>query len=125
LVEYEKDLNNQANVRDYIITFITDLAITTSNSIILQATSLVQLTQSTNQLTRAALMLITDRCYQLTVALQSMSTRISYENAQMASTQLIQCASNILTAVNGPLQERTIVLDLDSSRANTLPTDYD
>ncbi|CAF4426280.1 unnamed protein product, partial [Adineta steineri] len=36
LVEYEKDLNNQANVRDYIITFITDLAITTSNSIILQ-----------------------------------------------------------------------------------------
>ncbi|CAF4112645.1 unnamed protein product, partial [Adineta steineri] len=125
LVEYEKDLNNQANVRDYIITFITDLAITTSNSIILQATSLVQLTQSTNQLTRAALMLISDRCYQLTVALQSMSTRISYENAQMASTQLIQCTSNILTAVNGPLQERTIVLDLDSSRANTLPTDYD
>jgi hypothetical protein len=28
-------------------------------------------------------------------------------------------------AVNGPLQQRTTVLDLDFSRANTFPTDYD
>jgi len=27
--------------------------------------------------------------------------------------------------VNGPLQQRTNVLDLDSSRATTLPDDYD
>ncbi|CAF4950220.1 unnamed protein product, partial [Rotaria socialis] len=28
-------------------------------------------------------------------------------------------------AINGPLQQRTNVLDLDFSRANTLPSDYD
>jgi len=35
--------------------FTTNLAITTSNSIKLQASSLAQLTQATNQLTRSAL----------------------------------------------------------------------
>ncbi len=53
--EYNKELNSQANVRDYLITFITNLAITTSNSIKLQSSSLAEFTQSTNQLTRAAL----------------------------------------------------------------------
>ena len=32
---------------------------------------------------------------------------------------------NNLKAVNGPLQQRTTVLDLDFSRSTTLPTDYD
>jgi len=27
--------------------------------------------------------------------------------------------------VNGPLQQRTTVLDLDSTRANSFPADYD
>ncbi len=27
--------------------------------------------------------------------------------------------------MNGPLQQRTTVLDLDSSRANSFPADYD
>jgi hypothetical protein len=31
----------------------------------------------------------------------------------------------IFKAINGPLQQRTIVLDLDYSRANTFPQDYD
>ena len=31
----------------------------------------------------------------------------------------------IMQAVNGPLQHRTAVLDLDFSRANTFPEDYD
>jgi hypothetical protein len=54
-IEFNKELNFQANVRDYIITFTTNLAITTENSIKLQASSLAQLTQATNQLTRNTL----------------------------------------------------------------------
>ncbi len=38
-----------------------------------------------------------DRCYQLSIALNSMSTRIPYEDVQAATTQLIQCATNVLT----------------------------
>ncbi len=54
-IEFNKELNFQANVRDYIITFTTNLAIATANSIKLQASSLAQLTQATNQLTRNTL----------------------------------------------------------------------
>jgi hypothetical protein len=54
LIEYNKQLNTQANVRDYLMPFITNLLITTSNSIKLQSSSLAQLTQATNQLTRSA-----------------------------------------------------------------------
>ncbi|CAF1293793.1 unnamed protein product, partial [Adineta steineri] len=125
LTEYNKILNTQANLRDYLMTFTTDLVITTSNSIKLQSSSLAQITQSTNQLTRAALSIASNRCYQLSLALSSMATQIPYEDAQVAANQLMQCASNVLTAVNGPLQERTSTLDLDYSRANMVPTDYD
>ncbi|CAF1253004.1 unnamed protein product [Adineta steineri] len=125
LIEYNKILNTQANLRDYLMTFTTNLLITTSNSIKLQSSSLAQITQSTNQLTRAALSIASNRCYQLSLALSSMATQIPYEDAQIAANQLIQCASNVLTAVNGPLQERTSTLDLDYSRANAVPTDYD
>ncbi len=52
LTEYSKQLNIYASVRDYLVTYTTNQAISTSNSIILQASSLVQLTQATNQLTR-------------------------------------------------------------------------
>ncbi|CAF4334891.1 unnamed protein product, partial [Adineta steineri] len=55
LINYNIQLNSLTNVRDYLVTFITNLLITTSNSIILQSSSLVQLTQSTNQLTRNTL----------------------------------------------------------------------
>ncbi|CAF0758584.1 unnamed protein product [Adineta steineri] len=125
LTEYNKILNAQANLRDYLMTFTSDLLITTSNSIKLQSTALAQITQSTNQLTRAALSIASNRCYQLSLTLSSMATQIPYEDAQVAANQLIQCASNVLTAVNGPLQERTSTLDLDYSRANMIPTDYD
>jgi hypothetical protein len=55
LSQFNKQLNSQANTRDYLMTFTTALAITTSNSIKLQASTLAQLTQATNQLTRATL----------------------------------------------------------------------
>ncbi|CAF3707907.1 unnamed protein product [Adineta steineri] len=125
LINYNIELNSQANVRDYLVTFIINLLITTSNSIILQSSSLVQLTQATNQLTRNTLMLVSNRCYELSVALYAMFEKISYEDAQSATNQLFQCAANLLNAVNGPLQGRTEVLDLDSSRANAISTDYD
>ncbi|CAF0846743.1 unnamed protein product [Adineta steineri] len=125
LINYNIQLNSLANVRDYLVTFITNLLITTSNSIILQSSSLVQLTQSTNQLTRNTLLLVSNRCYELSAALYAMFEKISYEDAQSASNQLFQCASNILNAVNGPLQGRTEVLDLDNSRANVISTGYD
>ncbi|CAF1644087.1 unnamed protein product [Adineta ricciae] len=122
--EYEKDLNNQANVRDYLVNFYANLLITTSNSIILQSSSLAQLTQSTNQLTRNVLQIASDRCYQLTIALYSLKTKISFEDMQTAATQLIQCASNVLIGINGVLQERMLILDSDYSRANSLSDDY-
>lgn len=52
LEEYQKDLNRQANVRDYLISFSTALPITNSMSLILQASTLAQMTSATNQLTR-------------------------------------------------------------------------
>ena len=52
LIEFNKQLNIQANVRDYLMPFTTNLVIADSNSIILQASSIAQLTQSTNDLTR-------------------------------------------------------------------------
>jgi hypothetical protein len=55
LSELNKELNSQANTRDYLVTFTTKLVITISNSIKLQASSFVQLTQAINRLTRATL----------------------------------------------------------------------
>jgi type III secretory pathway lipoprotein EscJ len=52
LIEFNKQLNIQANVRDYLISFTMNLLICTSDSIKLQSSTLSQLTQATNQLTR-------------------------------------------------------------------------
>ena len=60
LIEYNKELNIQAQIRDYLIPYTANLMVTTSNSIILQASSLAQLTQATNQLTRTMTVRTTD-----------------------------------------------------------------
>ncbi|CAF1129895.1 unnamed protein product [Adineta ricciae] len=96
-----------------------------SNSILFQSSILSQLTQSTNQLTRSSALIASNKCYQLAVRLNAISTQISFEDAQLAADQLTQCVSNVQTAVNGALQERTAVLDVDYSRANDFPADYD
>ncbi|CAF1496675.1 unnamed protein product [Adineta ricciae] len=124
-IEYKNEINSLANIRDYFVSFISDLLITTSNSIILQSSSLVQLTQSTNQLTRNLLTIVSNQCYQLSLSLYSIANQISYEDVQLAANQLFQCASNILSGVNGFLQRRTILLHLDYSRSNTITSDYD
>jgi len=125
LIEFEKELNSQSSTREYLISFTRNLQITTVKSIELQSSSLVQLTKSTNQLTRNTISIAADRCFRLTLALQSISTRISREDAEICSTQLFQCASNLLSSVNGPLQQRTTILDLDSQRATEFPLDYE
>jgi hypothetical protein len=97
LIEFNKELNSQANVREYLISSTINLTITTSNSIKIQASSLAQLTKATNQLTRTSLKIASKKCYDLSVALYAMSKRITYEDAQTAATHLMQCASNVLT----------------------------
>lgn len=97
LVAYTRALNSQANIRDYLMNFVTDLLITTINSIKLQSSSLVQMTGATNQLTRTAASLAADKCHQLAVALFSMARKVSFEDVQIASRQLTQCATNVVT----------------------------
>ena len=97
MIEYKKALNSQANIRDYLMNFIINLPITTANSIILQSSFLVQITQATNQLTRNAIILATERCHQLALALHSLAKKTSFEDVQIASKLITQCASNVLT----------------------------
>ncbi|CAF1262786.1 unnamed protein product, partial [Adineta ricciae] len=118
-------LNQHAVVRDYLITNITNLSITTWNSIALQSSALSQLTNAPNELTRTTSILASTKCYQLSIALQSMADQISYEELQKAAQSIVQCAANVYTAINEPLQDRGIILDLDFNRANMLPDDYD
>lgn len=94
------------------------------NSILLQATTIAQITQSTNELTRNSSSQLANKCYQLTLALYSIARTIPFEDVQLISSQLIQCSSNILSAINGPIQQRTLVLDSDFSQANTISSDY-
>ncbi len=54
MTKYNQKLNALANVCDYLIMFTSNLAITTVDSIKLQASMLAQLTEVTNQLTRTA-----------------------------------------------------------------------
>lgn len=54
LNEYKKQLNSYANIRDILIPYLTNLSITNSLSIQLQSSSLAQLTQTSNQLTRTS-----------------------------------------------------------------------
>ena len=54
MVEFNRKQNLYAGVRDYLIAYTINLTIATPNSIRLQASTLSQLTQSTNQLTRSS-----------------------------------------------------------------------
>ena len=42
-------------------------------------------------------MIATENCYRLARSLHSSMSKIPYEDAQIAATQLLQCASNVLT----------------------------
>ncbi|CAF1506830.1 unnamed protein product [Adineta ricciae] len=122
---YIKQLNSHSILREYLIQFLIQFPIITLNNIKLQSSILSQLTQKTNELTRMTLEIISNRCYQLASMLNTMKTEVSYEDVQFISANLLQCSSNLLTSVNGPLQGRTRVLDIDFTRATTFPVDYD
>ncbi|UJR24498.1 hypothetical protein I4U23_005873 [Adineta vaga] len=125
LTDYLNNLNNHATIRDYLIPYISNLSITTSENIKLQSSILTQLTKITNELTRITSISSSNHCYQLSIALQSMANQISYEDVQTATESILQCTANTFTAINGPLQERTMVLNLDFNHANKFPDDYD
>lgn len=55
LDQYNRELNISAYIREYLINFTRNLVIAGSQSIILQASGLVQLTNATNQLTSSIL----------------------------------------------------------------------
>lgn len=52
MADYTAKLNALANVRDYAVQFVSDLSITTIDSIILQSSTLSSLTETTSELTR-------------------------------------------------------------------------
>lgn len=52
LTEIQKQLNQHAHVREYLMMFINNLSITKPDDIKLHASILSKLTESTNQLTR-------------------------------------------------------------------------
>ncbi|CAF4414559.1 unnamed protein product [Rotaria sp. Silwood2] len=98
--EFNEELNSQANFRKYLNEFTVNLPVITIDSIKLQLSTLIHLTQTTNQLTRKTLMMISLKCYQLSEILHSLSTKIPYEDVQISSQQLLQCAANVLTKKN-------------------------
>jgi len=123
--EFLKEINEQANRREDFIKSLTDLPITSASNLKLQSLSLVQLTSSTNQLTRTSLTLLSEKCFELTKQLQIWLEKMPFEDVQMIVTQLLQCATNLLTAVNGPLQKRIEILEKDSKSAIESPQDYE
>ena len=54
MIEYLRQINTNANARDYLVQFTQRQLISTANSIQLQSASLVHLTQAINQLTRTS-----------------------------------------------------------------------
>lgn len=97
MIEYRKDLNIQASIRDYLIPFLSNLQITTMSSTLLQSSSLAQMTKATNQLTRTATTSAAEKCYQLALVFYSIADKVSFEDVQTAAKQLTQCASNVRT----------------------------
>ncbi len=57
--------------------------------------------------------------------LNEMVDSVSYEDVQTAVSSIAQLASNILVAANTPLLNRGTVVNLDYTRANMLPADYE
>ncbi|CAF3720614.1 unnamed protein product [Rotaria sp. Silwood1] len=123
--EYINKLNMLAKTRDYLMKVTTNLAITTIDSIKLQASNLVQLTESINELTRTTSILASQKCYQLACRLKAISMRVSYEDAKYAATQISYCINNVLTAINAPLQQRGFFLNTNSIQQNNIFNDYD
>ncbi|UJR06961.1 hypothetical protein I4U23_011249 [Adineta vaga] len=109
-----KQINTFAYLREELINKINFPFYSELNSIKLQLSILVQLTQITNQLTRT-----TSKCDDLTHVLYSISKDILYEDLQQGIISIAQCTSNVFNGVNGILQQQTKPLDLDKNHLYT------
>ncbi|CAF3978323.1 unnamed protein product [Rotaria sp. Silwood2] len=98
MIEYNQQWNYFAAARDYLISFCTNLVITTIDSIILQSSMLAQLTEITSQLTRDTTLLASTRCYQLANKLLNIASTTDYDNIKSAVDSIHQCASNTFQA---------------------------
>ena len=95
--EFNEQMNLQAELRENLSEFTTNVRSMTIESIKLQLSTLIQLTETTNQLTRQTFLKISNKCHQLAKDLHSLSIKVPYEDIQMAGQQLLQCSANILT----------------------------
>ncbi|CAF4681699.1 unnamed protein product [Rotaria sp. Silwood1] len=91
----------------------------------LQSTALTQLTQITNQLTRTSSIIASDKCHNLSRTLNSTAIRTTYEDIQISATQIAQCSAYVLTAINDPLQQRTIILNSHLSYIDIFFDEYE
>ncbi|CAF0742236.1 unnamed protein product [Didymodactylos carnosus] len=125
MANYSSNLNLRATARDYVMQFIGNLSITNVDSINLQAAAVADLTEATTELSRQSSTLASNKCLQLSNALNNMAQTISVEDAFNAAKSIAVCTSNAITGANAPLLQRAEVLNLDYDRANMLPVDYE
>ncbi|CAM4932617.1 unnamed protein product [Rotaria socialis] len=123
--QYIQQLNDDASVREYLMKSMNDLTTTTWNNILLQASSIALLTHAINELTRDTSMLASSKCRDMAFTLKSMARMVSSNDVENIGNHLIQCATNVLSAVNAPLQQRGAILELDLNRSSATANDYD
>ena len=58
-------------------------------------------------------------------ALDGMAQSVAYEDVDIAVNSITQIMSNILVAVNSPLLSRSPIINLDHTRSNSLPLDFE
>ncbi|CAF4464255.1 unnamed protein product [Rotaria socialis] len=121
--EYMRLLNDHASTREFLMESVTNTNSSEWGHLLLQASSLARLTQATNQLTRKTCKLASAKCREIAIALNQRATKVSYEDIEMIANQIIPCATNVLSAINMPLQQRGKILELDSSRSGGISED--
>ncbi|CAF1138200.1 unnamed protein product [Rotaria magnacalcarata] len=121
--EYMRLLNDYASAREFLMESLMDTTSPEWGHLLLQASSLARLTQATNQLTRKTCKLASAKCLEIAIALNKRATKISYEDIEMITNHIVLCATNVLSAINMPLQQRGKILELDSSRSGGVSED--
>ncbi|UJR07283.1 hypothetical protein I4U23_011571 [Adineta vaga] len=117
------DTDEQIKIREDLLMIVSNLSAVTLLDLQLQSSILTQLTQTTNQLTRTASMLASNKCFQLSSQLKSIANKLPLEDTHFIATHLLQCAVNSFNGVYGSLQERATILRLDLLR--TFNTEHD
>ncbi|CAF3773928.1 unnamed protein product [Rotaria sp. Silwood1] len=118
-------MNQQANTREHAIRYLIDLRITIIDSVVLQATTLAQLTDIKSELTRKAIYFGVTKCEKLIEVLLSYSKQISIELLGMAVNPIFNIISNIIIGINSVLLDCSKVLQQDFIDTNRFSDDYD